>query len=305
MDVCPVNAIDFYVKGVIRGKDIPDFVPERRAILYSGLAGAVFASANLAGLYSVYGKPGVGQVSPKDLVRPPGSRPEDDFLALCVRCGECMAACPNNALQPVWFTRGIEGLFSPSLVPKRGACNPDCNNCGVACPTEAIRPLDVLDRRWAKTGTARIMRDMCLAWEHKKRCMVCDEVCPYSAIKFRSEPGNPVPVPEVLEERCSGCGFCEHHCPVQNQSAIYVTPMGAVRLNKGSFMEYGKSQGLNISLDHKGKKEQTGLEGYPPESYPSNEGDAPGFETDSGRGEIETEPPREDSVNDIAPGFTE
>lgn len=317
-DVCPVNAIDFNVKGIKR-KDNPDFVPERRALLYSGVAGAVFASVNLTGLYSVYGKPGVGHVSPKDLVRPPGSRPEDDFLALCIRCGECMAACPNNALQPVWFARGTEGLFSPSLVPKRGACNPDCNNCGVACPTEAIRPLDVLDRRWAKTGTARIMRDMCLAWEHQKRCMVCDEVCPYSAIKFRSEPGNPVPVPEVIEERCSGCGFCEHHCPVQNQSAIYVTPMGAVRLSKGSFMEYGKSQGLNISLEHKGKKEQAGAEDYPGESYPSNEGDAPGFdgdapgfeanapgfETATDSLESKEETMHEDAEYDIAPGFTE
>ncbi len=311
-DVCPVNAIDFNIKRK-KIKDAPDFIPERRALLYSGVAGAVFASANLTGLYSVYGKPGVGQVSPKDLIRPPGSRPEDDFLALCVRCGECMAACPNNALQPVWFTRGIEGLFSPSLVPKRGACNPDCNNCGTVCPTAAIRPLDVMDRRWAKTGTARIMRDMCLAWEHQKRCMVCDEVCPYSAIKFRNEPGIAVPVPEVLEERCSGCGFCEHHCPVQNQSAIYVTPMGAVRLNEGSFMEYGKSQGLTISLEHKGKKEQSGAAGYPGESAPDTEGDAPGFEGsapgfDNGESGFEVEeqaPTREEAESDIAPGFTE
>jgi ferredoxin-type protein NapF len=310
-DVCPVNAVSFNAGG-LKKKDVPDFLPERRTLLYSGAAGLVFASANLTGLYSVYGKLGVGQVSPKDLVRPPGSRPEDDFLALCVRCGECMAACPNNALQPIWFNGGIEGLFSPSLVPKRGACNPDCNNCGTACPTEAIRPLDVFDRRWAKTGTARIMRDMCLAWEHQKRCMVCDEVCPYSAIKFRSEPGNPVPVPEVLEDRCSGCGFCEHHCPVQNQSAIIVTPMGAVRLNNGSFMEYGMSQGLNISLAHKGKKEQAGAAGYPGESSPGTEGDvpgfegsAPGFDTGTNSSEVEAPATQEDEESGVAPGFTE
>ncbi len=317
-NVCPVNAVSFNLK-VLKKKDIPDFIPERRALLYSGVAGAVFASVNLAGLYSVYGKPGVGRVSPKDLVRPPGSRPEDDFLSLCVRCGECMAACPNNALQPIWFKAGTEALFSPSLVPKRGACNPECNNCGTVCPTSAIRPLEVSDRIWAKTGTARIMREMCLAWEHQKRCMVCDEVCPYSAIKFRDEPGNPVPVPEVLEERCSGCGFCEHHCPVQNQSAIYVTPMGALRLNQGSYMQQGRSQGLNISLGHKGKKEQAGGMGYHEDATQVMEGDAPGFENkapgfeDNAPGFEDESPGSEDESQGFnekpdegpAPGFTE
>ena len=320
MNVCPENAVNFSIKNK-KGKNTPGFVPERRALLYSGISGAIFASVNLSGLYSLYGKPGVGQVSPKGLVRPPGSRPEDDFLALCVRCGECMASCPNNALQPIWFEAGNEGLFSPSLVPKRGACNQDCNNCGTVCPTSAIRPLEIADRRWAKTGTARIMRERCLAWEQQKRCMVCDEVCPYSAVKFRNETGNPVPVPEVLEERCSGCGFCEHHCPVQNQSAIIVTPMGALRLNEGSFMEQGKSQGLNISLAHKGKKERTDGSGYPYESSQGFGDEAPGFE--SGAPGFENEAPgfedegpgfEEESDNDVetsgrtsplAPGFTE
>ncbi len=276
-NVCPEKAVSFNVR-VPERKNAPDFIPERRTLLYSGMSGVIFASVNLSGLYSHYGKPGEGTVSPKGLVRPPGSRPEKDFLALCVRCGECMASCPNNALQPIWFEAGNQGLFSPSLVPKRGACNPDCNNCGTVCPTSAIRPLEISDRRWAKTGTARIMRERCLAWEQQKRCMVCDEVCPYSAVKFRDEPGNPVPVPEVLEERCAGCGFCEHHCPVQNQSAIIVTPMGALRLNEGSFMEQGKSQGLNISLAHKGLKKQAGGMGTPNEPAQGSEGEAPGFE---------------------------
>lgn len=230
-----------------------------------------------------------------------------------------MASCPNNALQPIWFEAGNEGLFSPSLVPKRGACSPDCNNCGTVCPTGAVRRLEITERRWAKAGTARVMRERCLAWEHQKRCMVCDEVCPYSAVKFRDEPGNPVPVPEVLEDRCAGCGFCEYHCPVQNQSAIIVTPMGALRLNKGSFMEQGKSQGLNISLAHKGKKEQAGGTGYPYESSQGPEGDAPGFESDapgfesdgsgfeseeSGSGS-ESSGFDEEADEGLAPGFTE
>ena len=303
-DVCPENAVSFNINGA-KKKNIPDFIPERRTLLYSGVSGAIFATVNLSGLNSLYGKPGVGRVSPKGLVRPPGARPEDDFLALCVRCGECMASCPNNALQPIWFDAGNEGLFSPSLVPKRGACSPDCNNCGTVCPTGAIRPLEISERRWAKAGTARVMRERCLAWEQQKRCMVCDEVCPYSAVKFRDEPGNPVPVPEILEERCAGCGFCEYHCPVQNQSAIIVTPMGALRLNEGSFMEQGKSQGLNISLAHKEKKEQAGNTGYPYDSSQGNGGEAPGFESDAPGFEGGPSGFDEETDEGFAPGFTE
>ena len=201
-----------------------------------------------------------------------------------------MVACPNNALHPVWLKGGVDGLFSPSLVPKRGACSPECNNCGNVCPTGAIRNLPLWERIWAKTGTAMILKEKCLAWEHQKRCMVCDEVCPYKAIRFRKIEDNPVPVPEVLEERCSGCGFCEHHCPVLNQSAIIVTPMGSLRLNNGSFMEQGRQQGLDISLKHKGEK--TGpMDGEYPYGTTSEYGDAPGFD--------------EEYSVETAPGFTD
>ena len=68
----------------------------------------------------------------------------------------------------------------------------------------AIRPIKEADRIWAKTGTANIIRQKCLAWEFNKSCMVCDEVCPYDAIEFLNEKGKTVPVPHVLEDKCAG-----------------------------------------------------------------------------------------------------
>ncbi len=38
-----------------------------------------------------------------------------EFSALCVRCGECMKVCINNALQPLFLEKGIEGMFTPGL----------------------------------------------------------------------------------------------------------------------------------------------------------------------------------------------
>lgn len=266
--VCPVKAISFTGAAAGAGRKNPGFMPARRRFLIAGLAGAGTAAVGLTGLGSLQEKTGPGRVLPPGLVRPPGSIPEREFLALCVRCGECMIACPTNALQPVWAEAGFTALFSPALRPRRGACSPECNRCGTVCPTSAIRELPLFERQWAKMGTAVISRERCLAWEQKKRCMVCDEVCPYGAVRFRYEPGNPVPVPEVYEDRCSGCGHCEHHCPVQNRSAIVVTPMGALRLKEGSFRRHGEAQGIQISLKHKEDKSVSVTE----------EGIAPGFE---------------------------
>jgi len=81
--------------------------------------------------------------------------------------------------------------------------------CGEVCPTDAIRKLSPDERIWAKTGTAIIFRRKCLAWEQQKSCMVCDEVCRYKAVEFRKEPGNPVPVPQVREEKCAALSQIE------------------------------------------------------------------------------------------------
>lgn len=265
--ICPEKAISFQGPISHSIKKTTDFSPYRRHFLFAGLAGFGTAAVNLTGLYSLYGKPGPGQVSPAGIIRPPGAVTESRFLSLCTRCGECMTACPTNGLQPIAFKAGLNGMFSPVLIPKRGACSPECNKCGSLCPTGAIRVLPIQERRWAKLGTAVIFQERCLAWEHQKSCMVCDEVCPYSAVKFRYEPGNPVAVPEILEDRCAGCGYCEHHCPVQNSSAIIVEPMGALRIDRGSYILHGKSQGLKISLKHK----------HALDPAPVQDGRAPGF----------------------------
>ncbi len=271
-EVCPEECVSFGLGQSKPVMDKPAFLPARRQIIISGLAGVGTAALSYTGLHSLYGDPGEGHVLPPMLIRPPAALPEVDFLSQCVRCGECMAACPTNTLQPDWFKSGFSGLFSPTIVTRRGYCDPECHRCADVCPTEAIRKLPASERIWAKTGTATILRNRCLAWEHDKECMVCDEVCPFDAIIFEKEMGIPVTVPRVKEDKCSGCGYCEYYCPAQHRSAIVVTPMSAIRLSKGSFKEQGKRQGLNISL--KTKEKQVG---YPLKEPASTEGTAPGF----------------------------
>jgi ferredoxin len=133
--------------------------------------------------------------------------------------------------------------------------------------------------------------------------MVCDEVCPYDAIDFMREPGNPMPVPHVIEDRCAGCGYCEHHCPIQNQAAIVVTPLGALRPPQGSYEVLAKSQGLSLTLKPTDAKPSV----VPPETSmaPGFEGaGAPGFEAPAVGGEGAAAP-AQTRTRPLAPGFEE
>jgi len=249
--VCPVDAIRYSPGQMETPNPAVPFSTSRREALLAGSTGAGTALLSLTGIDSPLETRKAGRVVPDRLIRPPGALPETDLFARCIRCGECMAACPTNTLQPIWFEAGFIGLFSPTVVPGHAPCDPHCNRCAQVCPTEAIRELDKKERLWAKTGTAVILQHKCIAWEHDRKCMVCDEVCPYDAVKFIKRKDKPVPVPIVREHMCSGCGYCEFHCPVKNEKAIIVTAFQEVRLATGSYIAEGKSRGFDLALDEK------------------------------------------------------
>jgi ferredoxin-type protein NapF len=268
--VCPVQAVHFAPGEPSPAPAVSRFSPSRRHWLAAGLGGMGAAAVTLTGAEHLLGSPGLAHLLPPSLIRPPGARPEADFLARCIRCGACLRACPTNTLQPLGLLTGLSGFYSPVVTPSLGPCEPRCNACGQVCPTGAIRPLPPADKLWAKIGTAQVLRHKCLAWEYDRPCLVCDETCPYDAVEFRRVAGLKVAVPFVVEERCSGCGFCEHHCPVTAQAAIVVEPMEALRLASGAFEQRARELGLSLRI-------RTDATGPPPGSPPwSPEGGPPG-----------------------------
>jgi polyferredoxin len=170
-------------------------------------------------------------------IRPPGAQ-ENNLLSKCIRCGECMRACPTSALQPAVTEAGLEGLWTPILVPRLGYCDYSCNACGQVCPIEAIPPLSLEDKREQVIGQAYIDQNRCIPWADNQDCIVCEEMCPVpdKAIKLeqvevQTADGKPVSVqrPHVIRERCIGCGICEYKCPLNGEAAIRVyVPLGAV-----------------------------------------------------------------------------
>lgn len=178
------------------------------------------------------------------LVRPPGSLAEGNFLERCIRCGQCMRVCPNNALHPTLLEAGFEGLWTPYLIAQIGYCEPTCTLCGQVCPTGAIQELTQVEKTGDETtppmriGTAFFDRGRCLPWAMATPCIVCEEWCPTSpkAIYLREEvttdhEGNEVTVqrPHVDPALCTGCGACEYACPVHDRKAVYITSVGESR----------------------------------------------------------------------------
>jgi polyferredoxin len=182
------------------------------------------------------------------LLRPPGALEEPDFLSRCIRCGECMKVCPNNALHPTLEEAGLEGLWTPTLVPRIGYCEPSCVLCSEVCPTGAIWQITPGEKGWVvgvgqpsqpvRLGTAFYDRGRCLPWAMATDCIVCEEWCPVSPKAIYVEEAEVIDSagktktlkqPRVDPSRCVGCGACEYACPLQEHPAVYVTSIGESR----------------------------------------------------------------------------
>ncbi|MDI6733323.1 MAG: 4Fe-4S binding protein [Planctomycetota bacterium] len=213
---CPQDGISI---GFFKGRRIsPSFIPERRSlIIASGVA--ILSAPLLRKTLSLKKNLHI------PLLRPPGSaRSEIDFLAKCLRCGECIKVCPTNGLQPLLSDAGLYALFSPTLVPRIGHCSYYCNTCGQVCPSGAIKPLELGDKQEYKIGLAYFDTTRCIPYAHKKNCLCCEEYCPLpqKAIEHYEKDG--INYPYIIEELCIGCGLCENICPVSGLAAIRVYP---------------------------------------------------------------------------------
>jgi ferredoxin-type protein NapG len=131
--------------------------PERRKFLRTLAMVGGLVGASLLGLVPV----ARGWVK---RLRPPGALLEDEFLASCIKCGQCVQVCPVQAIFLADVNDGV-GLGTPVIDSRKQACDFSCDGlqCVLACPTGALTH-HINYPHEAKMARARVVRpDLCLA----------------------------------------------------------------------------------------------------------------------------------------------
>ncbi len=199
----------------------------RRQFLADGTKAA--CGAALLGVAAGFGARQAG-ASSQVFVRPPGAGLESEFLSSCLRCGQCLRACPYDTLQ-------MAGLFSPVATgtpffqPRQVPCEM-CEDlpCVRACPSGALDP-ELTDVTQARMGLAVLIdQETCLNYLGL-RCGVCYRSCPQidKALTLEAQHNqrsgkHTLFLPKVHSEHCTGCGKCERSCVLET-SAIKVLPL--------------------------------------------------------------------------------
>ena len=156
-------------------------------------------------------------------LRPPGSKPEEQFLHDCSRSGECVRVCPANAIKIDYGY--MEGNGAPYIDANEMACVLcDGLYCMASCPSGALQPTP---REEIDIGTAVWHSDLCLRTQGQE-CTVCVDKCPVGEKAIRLTEGGTV---EVIAEGCTGCGVCQHDCPTIPKS-ITVTPRSKLEADR-------------------------------------------------------------------------
>lgn len=242
IDDCPEDALSFTMVGLDKKQVMPAPDISKRRLFFASLLGLMAYP-----FLRSHGANTDKHFSPK-LIRPPGSVEENDFLAKCIKCDQCINACPTNVLQPATFKEGgLESLWTPVMNFEIGHCQLKCTLCSEVCPTGAIKKITVEEKLGKgayeeagpiRLGTAFFDVGRCLPHAMEIPCVVCEEVCPTSPkaiqtkdVEVKDVYGNIVLLnkPFMVPDLCIGCGICERECPVKDERAVYVTAVGESR----------------------------------------------------------------------------
>jgi len=197
------------------------------------------------------------------ILRPPGAVAEADFMRLCIKCGQCISACPYDTLS-LAKPGDTKPLGTPFFIPREVPCYM-CTDipCVPVCPsgaldvkrvskiTEGVQELDITQ---ARMGLAVVDVESCIAF-WGIQCDACYRACPImdSAIKLEYKRNERTGkhaylTPIVNSLTCTGCGLCERAC-VTEKAAIHVLPLDVAKGAIGGHYIKGWEQGDEKRLE--------------------------------------------------------
>jgi ferredoxin-type protein NapG len=204
------------------------------------LTGGVFGAALSGYLPLAYAQ--------RQRLRPPGALDEKDFLASCIKCGQCVQVCPVSAIKLADLVDGF-GVGVPYIDARAQACDFSCDavQCILACPTGSLtykKPAFVATRAGAQLATAPILKakenDAEPTLNLKERIGVArltrPEAClaiqgkgfkgPARGSDFKGrmrymdvDRWKPIPVKDHPYE-VAECDLCVSECPIKNAISI-------------------------------------------------------------------------------------
>lgn len=200
-------------------------------------------------------------------LRPPGALKEGGFLKACIKCGQCLEACPYDTLKLAGPGEN-RGNGTPWFEAREIPCYM-CTNypCTEACPSGALDVRELIREggepgiNHAEMGLALIHRESCIAY-WGIQCDACYRACPLMdeaitlELETNIETGKHANLkPVVHSDICTGCGVCEHVCVVE-KAAIKVFPreiaMGKVGRHYIKSWDEGDERRIQSPEENKG-----------------------------------------------------
>ncbi len=135
----------------------------------------------------------------KTACHPPWSAGAKTFISLCDGCGDCVVACVQKVI-----------IQDENKLPVMDFSSSHCTFCGECarvCPTGALHFEPELPP-WRMQVS---INKNCLM-HNKVLCQICLEQCDKGAIVFSRDGQNERP-PDIISEKCNGCGTCYAKCP--------------------------------------------------------------------------------------------
>lgn len=155
-------------------------------------------------------------------LRPPGAMGEAVFTGLCMRCSNCIRACPSRIIHPDTGRAGITGLLAPVVRYETEYCLEECNACTKVCPSGALQDLSLEQKHHHVIGEALLDSSLCFLVQGVNDCDICVRSCPFDAVQVYWDEDLYIAYPVIDPLKCNGCGACEVYCPTGDVKAIRV-----------------------------------------------------------------------------------